>query len=179
MPKPLLLFAMILISGSVCSQTLTDQDWSSEEDFRVVEPVVTENIIWLENHPLATPENDTKALTAYVLNWISEVPYLEIEYNELFISQLSNSKRYKFGEKFRVTYLFGKSYYLIENPGDDDEAKASARGIEGMVTVYGELLKTDPSVRNSLLEKYSRLVKKGRTVEYTQSMLDKASKKTL
>lgn len=179
MPKPLLLLVFLLIAGSVTSQTLTDQDWSTEDDFRAIEPVVLENIIWLENHPLATSENDTRALTAYVLNWISKVPYLEVEYNELFISQLSNSKRYKFGEKFRVTYLLGKSYYLIDNQGDTDEAKASARGIEGMVAVYGELLKTDPSVKNSLLEKYSRLVKKDKTVEYTQSMLEKASRKTL
>lgn len=179
MPKLLLLFALLAFAGTVSSQTLTATDWSSDADFREVEPVVKENIIWLENHPLATAENDTKALTEYVLNWISEVPYLEVTYNELFISQLSNSKRYKFGEKFRVTYLFGKSYYLIDSPGDSDEAKASARGIEGMVAVYSELIKYDPSVRHSLLEKYSRLVKKGKTVDYVQSVIDKAAKKTL
>ena len=169
----LLILASLAIISHVSGQQITDQNWSSEEDFRKDEPIVKANIIWLENNPLATTTNDTKALTQFVLNWVSNTPYISVKYDEIFLAGLTNSKKYKFGEKFRVTYLFGKSFYVLENPKENNEANASARGIEAMVTVYNELKKIDPSVRNSLLEKYSRLVKKGKTQVFTRSQLSK------
>ena len=170
---------LLVLPFSINGQQLTEQNWSSENDYREVESIVVENILWLENHPLATTTNDTKALTEYVLNWLSGTPYISVNYDEIFLSNLTNSKKYKFGEKFRVTYLLGKSYYLINNQKGAQEAEACARGIEGMVVVYNELKKVDPSVRHSLLEKYSRLSKKDKTQAYTESMLKKSAKTSL
>ena len=177
--KKVLFLALVLCSAVLQAQQLSEQNWSSEADFRKDEAIVLENIAWLENQPLATATNDTKALTEYVLNWLAGTPYISVTYDEIFLSNLTNSKKYKFGEKFRVTYLFGKSYYLIENQEGPIEAKACARGIEGMVTVYNELKKVDPSVRDSLLEKYSRLAKKDKLLTYTEAMLEKAAKNKL
>lgn len=177
--RKILLLLLILCSGILHGQQLSEQNWSSEEDFRKDESLVLENIVWLENHPLATASNDTKALTEYVLNWLAGTPYISVTYDEIFFSNLTNSKKYKFGEKFRVTYLLGKSYYLIENQAQPIEAKACARGIEGMVAVYSELKKVDPSVRHSLLEKYSRLAKKNKLLAFTESMLEKSAKNDL
>ena len=125
---------------------------------------------------MSTSTNDTKAITEYILNWLTNVPYLEVTFDEVFLEGLTN-KKYKFGEKFRVTYLFGKSYYVINHPDPEDaaksEASASARGIEGMVKVYQELLKIDPSVRHRTLEKYSRLLRQEKLENYTSSLLIK------
>ena len=167
---------IVFISSGALAQSLPEQNWQVEEDFRRDESIVKENIIWLENNPLATATNDTKSLTEFVLAWIAEVPYISVTYDEMFLNNLTNSKKYRFGEKFRITYLLGKSYYVIDHQDDIDEAQACARGIEGMVIVYNELKKFDPSVKHALLEKYSRLVRKNKTAVYTQSIIDKKSK---
>ena len=149
-------------------------NWKSEEDFRHAEASVNENILWLEENPMATSTNDTKAKTEYVLFWLTNTPYLSVTLDEEFLSGITNSKKYKFGEKYRVTYLFGKSHYIISNQENPNEAEASARGIIGMVKVYGELKKVDPSVKHRLLEKYSRLIRQGKIEGYTESQLLKA-----
>ena len=177
----LILIGVVLLFFPICllGQQITDQAWQTEEDFRAVEPIVLENIEWLENHPLATPSNDTKALTEYVLNWLSGTPYIAVKYDEIFLDRLANSKKYKFGEKFRITYLFGKSYYMINNQSEASEISACSRGIEGMVAVYAELKKVDSSVHHGMLEKYSRLLKTGKLESYVKTTLEKEKNDTL
>lgn len=174
----LLLFAFFL-SAKIIAQNITNQNWQTEDDFRLDEDNVKENIIWLEENPLATSSNDTKAVTEYVLNWLSNTPYISVTNDEVFLEGLTNIKKYKFGEKFRVTYLFGKSYYIITNPEKPNEANASARGVLGMVKVYQELKIVDPSVRHRILEKYSRLVKSNRLESYIQTRLNKIAPRNL
>lgn len=176
MIRILLLFITTSILGfNLHAQEINSQNWLTEEDFRSAENDIKQNIVWLEENPMATVSNDTKAITEYVLNWLTNVPYLSVTYDEVFLEGLTN-KKYKFGEKFRVTYLFGKSYYVITHPEDSvgSEASASARGIEGMVKVYEELIKVDPSVKNKLLDKYSRLVRQEKLYSYTEAQLLKS-----
>ena len=175
MIRNLLLFIPISIfTFNLQAQQLTPQNWQTEGDFRRAENNVKQNIIWLEENPLATASNDTKALTEYVLNWLANSPYISVTYDEVFLEGLTN-KKYKFGDKFRVTYLFGKSYYMITHPNDsvDGEVGASVRGIEGMVRVYHELIKIDLSVKHRVLDKFSRHVRQERLENYTESQLAK------
>ncbi len=171
----LLLFVTTsILSFNLQAQDITEQNWQTEKDFRLAEDNVKQNIIWLEENPLATMTNDTKAITEYVLNWLANVPYISVTYDEVFLEGLTN-KKYKFGDKFRITYLFGKSYYVISHPeaSDGDEARASARGIDGMVKVYQELLKIDPSVKHRVLDKYSKLVRQEKLTNYVETQLAK------
>ena len=180
MIRILLIFVSALVFAlNLQAQDSTSNNWQTEDDFRQAEPLVKQNILWLEENPLSTSSNDTKAMTEYVLIWLTNTPYLIVTYDEVFLEGLMNTKKYKFGEKFRVTYLFGKSYFIISHPDDSDEANASARGIEGMVKVYQELKKIDPSVRHRILEKYSRLVRSKKTGSYTRSQLSKDENKSL
>ena len=175
MIRNLLLFITTSIfTFNLQAQELTEQNWRTEDDFRRVESNIKQNIIWLEENPLATFSNDTKAITEYVLTWLANSPYISVTYDEVFLEGLTN-KKYKFSDKFRVTYLFGKSYYVISHPNDSvgGEVGASVRGIEGMVRVYQELIMIDPSVKHRVLEKYSRLVKQERLENYTESQLAK------
>ena len=171
----LLFVALLAISINLQAQDISEQNWQSPEDFKAAEDNVKQSIIWLEGNPMSTVSNDTKGISEYILNWLTNVPYLSVTYDEVFLEGLT-TKKYKFGEKFRVTYLFGKSYYVITHPGGgvDNEAAASARGIEGMVKVYQELIKIDPSVRNKVLERYSRLVRQGKLDSYAESQLIKS-----
>lgn len=178
--KPsLLVLTLIIIPGWLSAQQLTSQDWQTENDYREVEDIVLKNILWLESNPLSMANNDTKSLTTYVLNWLSGTPYVAVKYDEIFLSHLTDSKKYKFGEKFRITYLFGKAYYLVTNQSAPSEIESCVRGIEGMVTVYEELKKIDPEVRHARLEKYSRLAARGKLSTYVAIRLEKTAKEGL
>ena len=173
----LLFITTIIAAANLHGQDHTVQNWQTEEDFRLAENNIKQSIIWLEENPMATISNDTKAITEYVLAWLTNVPYVSITYDEVFLEGLTN-KKYKFSDKFRVTYLFGKSYYVINHPdySINDEADASVRGIEGMVKVYQELLKIDPSVQHKILDKYSRLIRQDKLKVYAESKLAESKK---
>jgi hypothetical protein len=168
-----------VLNLNLIAQDIMVQDWQTEDDFRRAEGSIKQNIIWLENNPIATLSNDTKAITEHVLNWLTRVPYLSVTYDEIFLEGLTKGK-YKFSDKFRVTYLLGKSYYVINHPEDSIsiETNASARGIEGMVKVYQELKKMDPSVKHRVLEKYSKLLRQEKLHSYTEAELAKSATDT-
>ena len=148
--------------------------WETESDFREAEPNVIENIVWLEEHPLATESNDTKAISEYVIQWLSETPYVTVRLDEVFTSTIINDRRYKYADKFRVTYLFGKSLYVMTNPGGDEEALACKRGVEGMVKVYEELLKFDSEAQHDELDKYLRLLGNDQLESYVRDQLEES-----
>jgi len=162
----LTIFLYSLLSVNLFAQTIGNTTWDTIEEFKAEEPVIVRNIIWLENNPIATEQNDTKALSENIISWLSNTPYISVILDGVFLENLMNNKRFKYAEKFKVTYLFGKSLYIIEHQDDLDEVKASVRGIEGMVTVYKELKQLDSSLTNSTLEKYQRLGTKGKLEKY-------------
>jgi len=164
------LFAQVLIA-----QQVINTSWETVEEFKAEEPIIIKNIIWLENNPIATDQNDTKALSENIIKWLSNTPYLSVTLDGVFLESLLSNKRFKYAEKFKVTYLFGKSLYIIQHQNNLDEVKASARGIEGMVTVYKELKQVDSSLTNGQLEKYTRLSSKGKLEKYVVNRLLQSS----
>ncbi len=164
-----------LATSSIFAQTIGNTSWDTIEEFKAEEHTIVRNIIWLENNPIATEQNDTKALSENIISWLSNTPYISVILDGVFLENLMNNKRFKYAEKFKVTYLFGKSLFIIEHQDDLDEVKASARGIEGMVTVYNELKTLDPSLNSSILEKYSRLASKGKLEKYVSNRLSESS----
>ncbi|MCB0497911.1 MAG: hypothetical protein KDC79_17360 [Cyclobacteriaceae bacterium] len=153
------------------AQTVGNTSWKTIDDYKAEEPNIAKNIVWLENNPIATEQNDTKALSEYIIKWLTNVPYLKVVLDGVFLESLMNNKKFKYAEKFKVTYLFGKSIYLIEHQDNPDEAKACTRGVEGMVRVYKELNLLDPSLRNTTLDKYVRLSQKGKLESYVRDRL--------
>lgn len=164
-----------LASNFLIAQNIGNSSWATIEEFKAEEPTIVKNIIWLENNPIATDQNDTKALSENIINWLSNTPYISVILDGVFLESLMNNKRFKYAEKFKVTYLFGKSLYIIEHQDDLDEVKASVRGIEGMIKVYTELKHLDPSLNNSVLEKYTRLSSKGKLEKYVNDRLSQSN----
>ncbi len=157
------------------AQRIGHISWDTIEEFKAEEPTIVRNIIWLENNPISTEQNDTKALSENIINWLSNTPYISVMLDGIFLESLMDNKRFKYAEKFKVTYLFGKSLYIIEHQDKPDEVNASIRGIEGMVTVYTELKRLDPSLNNYLLEKYERLSNKGKLEKYVIDRLSQSN----
>lgn len=168
-------FFLLLIYMSGTAQTVGSLSWETIDEFKAEEPNIIKNIVWLENNPIATEQNDTKALSEYIISWLSNTPYLKVVLDGVFLESLMNNKKFRYAEKFKVTYLFGKSLYIIQHQDNPDEVKASTRGVEGMVTLYKELQLADPSLRNSTLEKYVRLNQKGKLEAYVLDKLSQSS----
>ena len=156
------------------AQTIGRTDWATEKDFRDAEPMVIQNILWLEENPLANESNDTKAISEYVIEWLSESPYITVRFDEVFTSGIIYDRRYKYADKFRVTYLFGKSLHVMLNPSKADEGLACIRGVEGMIRVYEELLKFDSEAKRKELDNYLRLYKNGQLESYVRSQLNES-----
>ena len=167
------LLALLMIFQVAQSQTVGGMTWQSEEDFRAAEPNVIENIVWLEEHPLATESNDTKAISEYVIQWLSETPYVTVRLDEHFTAPIVNDKNYKYADKFRVTYLFGKSLHAMTNP-NYEAAVACQRGVEGMVKVYEELLKFDSEAQHRELDKFLRLAGNQQLEAYVRDQLEES-----
>lgn len=157
--------------GSLSAQNVGSTRWESERDFRSVEDQIVTNILWLEANPFSSRTNDTKAITRYVLEWVTNTPYITVANDTYFTDGIVNSKRYKYDEKFRVTYLFGKTLYTIRNQDNPNEVDATVRGIEGMVTVYNEILRVDNKVKHRDLDNYKLLAESGRLREYVSDRL--------
>lgn len=158
------------------AQEIGPADWQTEQDFRDSEAIIIKDIQWLENNPIATEVNDTKAISEYVLSWLANTPYISVTNEQIFLVGIVDYKKFKYGEKFRVTYLFGKSLYLIQHQEVEDEVLTAYSGIDAMVRVYTELKKADPGLKNKQLAKYARLEKSGKLQAYIIDKLAETSK---
>ncbi len=165
-----LLFILFFVE-SLTAQKIGETNWVIENDFRQDEQIIANNIIWLEENPFATDSNDTKAITSYVLNWVTRTPYISVTSEEVFTSGIVNNKKYKYAEKFKVTYLFGKSIYTIQNQDEPKEVDACMRGLAGMIKVYEEILKQDPKATNRDLNYYRDLYYSNRLKGYVEEQL--------
>ena len=168
--------ARILVLLIVCitasyGQNIGDTNWKTEQDFRNAEKDVAGSIIWLEQNPFASESNDTKAITSYVLNWITNAPHVFVNNDNLFTLGIVNNKKYKYAEKFRVTYLLGKTIYAINHQEQPDEVEATIRGLEGMINVYEEIIKVDQAVIHRDLENYRQLHHSNRLEEYVRRQM--------
>ncbi len=173
----IIIFIAIISFGSISlfAQKVNKDSWDTLDDFKAEEPFIIKNIIWLEKNPIATEQNDTKALSENIINWLSNTTYISVILDGVFLESLMNNKRFKYAEKFKVTYLFGKSLYIIQNQNAHNEVKASTRGIIGMIRVYDELKLLDPSLSNSILEKYKRLNSKDKLEKFVADRLAQSS----
>jgi len=162
---------LILCITTSYGQFIGETGWKTEQDFRNDELNVAKDIIWLESNPFATKSNDTKGITGYVLNWVTNTPYISVNNDNLFTAGIVNSKKYKYAEKFRVSYLFGKTLYGINHQDNPDEVEATIRGLEGMIKVYEEVLKADPDANHRDLEIYRQLYYSNRLEEYVRTKM--------
>ena len=169
--KLIITIVLLTFKTALFAQYLGHTDWSSEDDFRAVEDKIVENIIWLEENPFATDANDTKAISQYVLDWLTETPYLSVTLDQVFTERIDTNKKYKYEDKLLISYLFGKSVYVIQNPEDNSEINASTRGIVGMVKVYNELLKADLKAYNRTMEFYRDLYEQGILEDHVREKL--------
>jgi hypothetical protein len=171
MKRFLLVAAIILYASAAHAQYVGTTEWNSEESFKRDEQYIINDIIWLEENPFATKENNTKAISDYVIRWLAETPYISVKLDEIFTGNIVHDKKYKYSDKVRVTYLFGKSLYALQHQAEPDEAAACLRGLEGVVKVYKEIIRVDQKGKHRDLEFFETLYDSGQLKDYVATQL--------
>ena len=155
--KKYILILFLLAVTSVNTFTQTDSlsaGWKTKEDFEAAEGNVKKFIVWLQNNTPAQDKDLRKAVSAYVLKWFVDCPYIAISIDEKF--ELLNSG-YTYEPDMLGIYMFGIGYYLIEHKNEKMGLKSVYAGYKSMLALYETILKAEPSATSKQLDEYKKL----------------------
>lgn len=155
--KKYILILFLLAATSVNTFTQTDSlsaGWKTKEDFEAAEGNVKKFISWLQNNTPAQDKDLRKAVSAYVLKWFVDCPYIAISIDEKF--ELLNSG-YTYEPDMLGIYMFGIGYYLIEHKNEKMGLKSVYAGYKSMLALYETILKSEPSATSKQLDEYKKL----------------------
>lgn len=155
--KKYILILFLLASGSANIFTQTDSlsaGWKTKEDFEAAEGNVKKFIVWLQNNTPAQDKDLRKDVSAYVLKWFVDCPYIAISIDEKF--ELLKSD-YTYEPDMLGIYMFGIGYYLIEHKNEKMGLKSVYAGYKSMLTLYDTILKAEPTATNKQLDEYKKL----------------------
>ena len=155
--KKYILILFLLAAASVNTFTQTDSlsaGWKTKEDFEAAEGNVKKFIVWLQNNTPAQDKDLRKAVSAYVLKWFVDCPYIAISIDEKF--ELLNSG-YTYEPDMLGIYMFGIGYYLIEHKNEKMGLKSVYAGYKSMLALYETILKAEPSATSKQLDEYKKL----------------------
>lgn len=155
--KKYILILFLLAAASVNTFTQTDSlsaGWKTKEDFEAAEGNVKKFILWLQNNTPAQDKDLRKAVSAYVLKWFVDCPYIAISIDEKF--ELLNSG-YTYEPDMLGIYMFGIGYYLIEHKNEKMGLKSVYAGYKSMLALYDTILKAESSATSKQLDEYKKL----------------------
>lgn len=165
----LFLFFSIFISAQENYTVPKDVKFENKEDYAAYEPQVKETISWLLDTPLAKDSNKRKEAGAFFLMWLTGTPDVSIEVNTDIIPFINDNP------ELLLPFMAGCVRYSLDNNHDKDALKINVAGIETAVSFYRKnrgYLKKDGSI-----EKYEKLIQKGKLEQDLQKKLDKQTKK--
>lgn len=155
--KKYILILFLLAAGNVITFTQTDSlsaGWKTKEDFEAAEGNVKKFILWLQTNTPSQDKDLRKDVSAYVLKWFIDCPYIAISIDEKF--ELLKSG-YTYEPDMLGIYMFGIGYYLIEHKNEKMGLKSVHAGYKSMLTLYDTILKSEPSATNKQLDEYKKL----------------------
>lgn len=155
--KKYILILFLLAAGNVITFTQTDSlsaGWKTKEDFEAAEGNVKKFILWLQTNTPSQDKDLRKDVSAYVLKWFIDCPYISISIDEKF--ELLKSG-YTYEPDMLGIYMFGIGYYLIEHKNEKMGLKSVHAGYKSMLTLYDTILKSEPSATNKQLDEYKKL----------------------
>jgi hypothetical protein len=155
--KKYILILFLLAAGSVSIYTQTDSlstSWKTKEDFEAAEGNVKKFILWLQTNTPSQDKDLRKTVSAYVLKWFVDCPYISISVDEKF--ELLKSG-YTYEPDMLGIYMFGIGYYLIEHKNEKMGLKSVYAGYKAMLALYDTILKSEPSATNKQLDEYKKL----------------------
>lgn len=172
MKKTVLLAVLILFAFSVYGQEYTvpkNVKFENKDDYAVYEPQVKETIDWLLATSLGKEANKRTEANAFLMMWLTGTPNVSINVNTDILPFIKKSP------ELLLPFIAGCVKYSLENNYSKDNILLNKAGIETVVAFYRNnrgYLKKDDSI-----EKYEKLLEKGKLEDDLKKKLEKAAKK--
>lgn len=104
--------------------------FKTAEDFKKYEPDILKCIEYMENAPVNDTSNSRKKINSFLLEWLTDVPYIHITVNSA-VMKLTNENA-----GFLLIFLGGWAKYSILNPDDKEMVNGYLAGIESILNSY-------------------------------------------
>jgi hypothetical protein len=116
--------------------------FKTEADFKKYESDILKCIDYLENAPVNDLSNNRKKINSFLLDWLSDVPYVHITINGSVLDLCKENGN------FLIIFMGGWTKYVLLNSEDQNEKNGYFAGIETILDVYrkGNGVKPDEKI---------------------------------
>ena len=172
MKKTILLAALIVFAFSLYGQEYVvpkNVKFENKADYATYEPQVKETIDWLLTTSLGKEQHKRTEANAFLMTWLTGTPDVTINIYDGFLPFVKKSP------ELLMPFMAGCVKYSLENGYSKDDVLINKAGIETIVAFYRNnrgYLKKDGDI-----EKYEKLIEKGKLEEDIRKKLEKTKKK--
>ena len=143
--------------------------FENKEDYAASEPQVKETIDWMLVTSLGKEPNKRTEANAFLMMWLTGTPNVSINVNTDLLPFVKKSP------ELLMPFIAGCVRYSLDNNYSKDDVQINKAGIETIVAFYRNnrgYLKKDDSI-----EKYEKLMGKGKLEEDISKRIEKTKKK--
>lgn len=172
MKKMILLAALVVSSFSLYGQEYMvpkNVKFENKGDYATYEPQVKETIGWLLATSLGKEPTKRTEANTFLMMWLTGTPDVSINVNTDLLPFVKKSP------ELLMPFIAGCVRYSLENNYSKDEIQINKAGLETIVAFYRNnrgYLKKDDNI-----EKYEKLIEKGKLEEDIKKRIEKAKKK--
>ena len=162
------LFAIILSAFILNAQEFEvpkNYKLEKKEDYKPYENDVLAAIEYLETSPFDKNIEKRKEVNAFLLKWMTGVPYVKIEMNSYVLELTKKNK------DFLMIFLGGWTRYALQNPEGNNKFDGNLAGIQNIINVYTT---ADGIKKDKKVEKLIKLQKKGELEKWLKETLERA-----
>lgn len=172
MKKITLLTVLIVFTFSLYGQGYVVPEnvkFENKTDYATYEPQVKETIDWLLGTSLGKEPNKRTEANAFLMMWLTGTPDVSININTDLLPFVKKSP------ELLMPFVAGCVKYSLDNDYSKDDIQINKAGIETIVAFYRNnrgYLKKDGDI-----EKYEKLIEKGKLEEDIAKRIEKSKKK--
>lgn len=166
------LVALVVFTFSLYGQEYVvpkNVKFENKEDYATYESQVKETIDWLLVTSLGKESNKRTEANAFLMMWLTGTPDVSINVNTDLLPFVKKSP------ELLMPFIAGCVRYSLENNYSKDDIQINKAGLETIVAFYRNnrgYLKKDDSI-----EKYEKLIEKGKLEEDIKKRIEKTKKK--
>lgn len=147
-----------------------EYNMKEKEDYKPYEPIVKATIDWYLAQSLNSDPKKRQEANAFFMKWMTGTPDVSINLN----LDMGLGEIIKQNAELMMPFIMGWAKYSLDNEYSKDGVLGYKAGMEALVAYYNKnkgFLKKDKNV-----EKYAKLIEKGKLEEEIRKTLEKAKK---
>ncbi|BDS10431.1 hypothetical protein [Aureispira anguillae] len=164
----IILLAFQIANAQDAPNIPTSYQLEKKEDYASYRAQVLETIIWLENTPISDQNSSIRRpAQKFVMTWLSGHPDLHPPLVQDIIQPLMEEDA-KYAAILMGRFIFGEAKALMQTKEELSEVDLYLKGIEAMLNAYDTI---HPKVKLRTMEKYKRMVKKGKLRAWLEGLV--------